>query len=121
VESISEDDIRRSVQKLHVLGSGFRIIDVGGRTMVISVPMELSDDHGIVLKFAEDPASTVAGMIKPTVLCRQTGWDAERADRALKTLVTQGVAWIDDQGENGERQYWFPSFCLSFNSQAQEV
>ena len=43
----------RAIKKLHILGSGFRIIPVGNKRLVQSVPGELSMDHAAVLQQAQ--------------------------------------------------------------------
>lgn len=94
------DDVERAVSKLAVLGSGFKVVQVGGRRMVQSVPIELSQDHTQVLASCEDAGST-------TVRAAQVklGWDAKRVETALAFLLRNEFAWVDEQG--GETAYWF--------------
>ena len=108
-QKISLDDIRRSSKKLQKLGKGFRLLEVGKRNMVVSVPLELSEDHTVVLKLAEDKSLSTLGVVSASLLIQKQGWDKERAARALALLVREGMAWIDDQAPGGERHYWFPS------------
>jgi hypothetical protein len=42
---VSTDDVKRAVGKLTVLGNGIRLLQVGMRKVVVSVPTELSHDH----------------------------------------------------------------------------
>jgi hypothetical protein len=35
-----------------------------------------------------------------------TGWQEERAQRAIDLLLTQGMAWLDEY--KGDKLYWFP-------------
>jgi hypothetical protein len=46
-------------------------------------------------------------------------WRRDRINNVLELLVREGMAWIDDQHESGERAYWFPSLmgkelCIKF-------
>lgn len=45
--------MERAIKKLGILGSGFRVVRVGTRVMVVSVPYELNRDHATVLSQAE--------------------------------------------------------------------
>ena len=47
------DDLIRAIKKLHVLGSGFRMIPLQGRQLVQSVPGELNTDHTTLLQSAQ--------------------------------------------------------------------
>lgn len=99
---ISTDDIVRAVEKLKVLGNGFRVVSVGPRQMVISVPCELNQDHTAVLVEAQR-----SGRVTVSALGSKLGWTAERAQRALDVLLREGMAWVDDQ--DTERAFWLPS------------
>ena len=47
------DDLIRAIKKLGVLGSGFKVLPLLGRTLVQSVPTELNVDHTTVLQTAQ--------------------------------------------------------------------
>jgi hypothetical protein len=47
------DDVRRAIEKLAVLRSGYKLVTVGDRLMVQSVPYELNRDHTTLLDLAE--------------------------------------------------------------------
>ncbi len=51
---ISEDDICRAVEKLAVLGNGFKIVMIKGAKYLLSVPMELNTDYDEVFSIAEE-------------------------------------------------------------------
>lgn len=57
---VGRDDMERAIQKLKILGSGFNIVRVGARTMVVSVPYELNRDHSTVLSCAEATGCVLA-------------------------------------------------------------
>ena len=46
---ISGDDVERAVKQLRVLGSGFNVVQAGAKRMVVSVPVELNQDHSLLL------------------------------------------------------------------------
>ena len=50
---ITLEDVRKAVKTLKVLGKGFEIVTTGGKTLICSVPVELSEDSSIILKAAE--------------------------------------------------------------------
>ncbi|XP_013779262.1 vacuolar-sorting protein SNF8-like [Limulus polyphemus] len=103
-EDITQDDLLRAIDKLSVLGKGFRLIPAGNHYLVQSVPAELNMDHTTILQQAEG-----TGFISLMALRRTQKWGEERAQNALEDLVKEGMAWVDDQAKDeGERLYWFP-------------
>ncbi|TPP62285.1 ELL complex EAP30 subunit [Fasciola gigantica] len=103
---IGHDDVQRSIKKLRCLGTGFMLIRLdGGRTLVQSVPGEMSMDKTNVLGLAE------AGSGRTTLseCCQILNWNDDRAEAALNNLVQDGMAWVDDSDPCGARSYWFPS------------
>lgn len=76
----------------------------GSQKMVQSVPVEMNIDHTAALLLAQK-----TGFITKLRLQKELGWDTVRCDSVLDLLVREGIAWIDDQGEGGERYFWFPS------------
>ncbi|XP_052806922.1 vacuolar-sorting protein SNF8-like [Mya arenaria] len=103
-QEVSYDDLLRAIKKLKVLGNGFSVITVGNTYMVQSVPGELSMDHTTVIQQAQ-----ANFFVTKSKLTSGLKWEEERANRALTYLVKEGLAWVDDQSEDAERQYWFPS------------
>ncbi|EYC20391.1 hypothetical protein Y032_0022g600 [Ancylostoma ceylanicum] len=106
-ETITTDDILRSVDKLKVLGGGFELVPLGGgRFLVQSVPGELSMDHSRVLQLAED-----AAYVTKELIIDRLRWDEPRAQAVLDHLVKEGLAWVDEQATDTV-QYWVPSLFL---------
>jgi ESCRT-II complex subunit VPS22 len=101
--AVSVSDIQVAITKLAKLGGGFRTIQVGSSTMIVSVPTELDNDHMEVL--------TVAQMLETGIMVEDvqqaTSWGQDRVERALELLLQQGMAWLDEC--KGETYYWFPS------------
>ncbi|KAM3178029.1 hypothetical protein ACTXT7_003400 [Hymenolepis weldensis] len=97
--NICQDDVVRAIKKLHCLGNGFRLIRLSdSRQLVQSVPGELNTDQTQILKLAESRGAL--------------GWTEDRARTALEYLMQEGMAWVDEGSESGERFYWFPSLLF---------
>lgn len=101
--AVSVADIQVAVTKLAKLGGGFRMIQVGSSTMIVSVPTELDNDHMQVLTVAQE---LMTGIMVEDVQ-QATGWGKERVERAMELLMQQGMVWIDVH--KGDDYYWFPS------------
>lgn len=106
-QEASVDDVRRAVSKLKVLGGGFKLLEVGCSTMVVSVPVELNQDHSQVLAVAQ----AHGGAVTIPLLLGTLLWDQDRAVRAVDRLVAEGMAWVDDQA-GAQRTFWFMSVWL---------
>jgi len=101
-DTYSEEDIKISIKKLSKLGNGFRTVKVGDSTMIISVPLELDNDHMEVMSLAKDMQCVTLEQLQDV-----TKWSEERAKRALDLLLQEGMAWLDKY--EGLEFYWFPS------------
>lgn len=106
-DQVSKDDIRRAIEKLQVLGAGFKIIQMrGGKTFVQSIPGELSMDLNLLF----EEAGKTGGWVTKSLLHTHLSWESERCDRNLQDVVANGLVWIDDQmKDEEERSFWFPS------------
>lgn len=109
-EDITIDDLQRAIEKLKVLGEGFRLIPTERRYIVQSVPAELSMDHTNIIQQAEG-----TGCISESILREKLNWASDRIQKALNDLVKEGLVWVDDQGSN-ERLYWFPGLLKSIET-----
>jgi len=111
-QEISSDDILMAIRKLKTLGNGFTVIPLGGsdgstsRYLVQSIPGELTMDHTQLLQEAES-----TGYVSPSQLKAKLGWQEERIQRALDYMLTEGLAWLDDQSSK-DKLYWFPGLFL---------
>ena len=52
-ECENREDVLTAIKSVSSLGNGFQLLQVGSRKMVLSVPMELNQDHTIVLEHAQ--------------------------------------------------------------------
>jgi ESCRT-II complex subunit VPS22 len=101
--SVSDDDVRRAVDALGPLGSGFRIVEIGHRSLIRSVPRELNTDQSTVLE-----AVQVLGYVTVSMLQVNLGWERPRACAVVEDLMVDSLVWIDTQA--GENEYWSPAF-----------
>ncbi|KAM7543117.1 hypothetical protein Aperf_G00000010416 [Anoplocephala perfoliata] len=103
---ICQDDVVRAIKRLHCLGNSFKLIKLSdSRQLVQSIPGELSTDQTQILKLAESRGAHVT--IQQCI--KKLGWTEERAKTALEYLIQEGMAWVDEGSESGERSFWFPS------------
>jgi ESCRT-II complex subunit VPS22 len=106
---ISSDDVMRAMEKIEVLGNGFQIRKFGGKKMILSVPMEISNDFESLMTVAQQ----FQGMVSFHILSGNYQWSTERFTLAIQPLLTEGIVWMDQY--NGELSYYFPSIwkeCL---------
>ncbi|KFM58339.1 Vacuolar-sorting protein SNF8, partial [Stegodyphus mimosarum] len=103
-EDIGYDDVLRAIDKLKILGEGFRTITCGSVKdyIVQCVPAELSVDHTKIIQKAG-----TTGYVTISALMQDFAWEQLRAEAALTDLIKEGLVWIDSQFE-GEPSYWFP-------------
>ena len=59
-QEVTLKDMRKAVDSLHKLGSDFKIIHTGHKRVICSVPLELSDDHVLLLRVAEETGGWIS-------------------------------------------------------------
>ncbi|EGD81929.1 hypothetical protein PTSG_02615 [Salpingoeca rosetta] len=101
VQRVATGDVEEAVARLQVLGSGFRVVKVDNRRVVVSQPKELNADHMAIFNRAKD-----CGYVTAEALCADLKWTNDRAQTALGELVQRGVAWVDEQA--APHEYWVP-------------
>lgn len=146
-ERITSDDVLKAIEKLAVMGGGYRIVRVGAEPYVVSVPYELNADQTLVLQFCSRGTSTAAtggagasssasasvssssssgssssaGWVTVSTLCRGLGWDRKRGEGALAALLREGMAWLDtgnpEYAADGPR-YYFPAVLAATTAAA---
>ncbi|RMJ24290.1 ELL complex subunit Eap30 [Aspergillus sp. HF37] len=102
---VTDDDILRAVKSLEPLASGFSILRVGRKLYIRSIPKELNTDQAIVLE-----AIQVLGYVSVSMLQVNLGWERARARTVVDDLLSDGLVWLDAQGE--ENEYWSPQNLL---------
>ena len=78
----------------------------GNKRVICSVAVELNEDHIGVMKFAEENGGNVTYSSIASKMPQYS--DKARFNRAINTLLQDGMAWEDEQNP-GEVAYWFPS------------
>ena len=107
-KKVSASDIGVAIQKLSQLGGGFRTIQVGDATMIVSVPEELDQDVVQVMSIAQQQNIRAAGVtVDDIVQASVPQWSRDRVERALQVVLRRGMAWLDIY--QGEKYYWFPA------------
>jgi ESCRT-II complex subunit VPS22 len=114
---IASEDVIRAIDKISILGNGYRLLKLGGKMMILSVPMEINNDIESLMTIAQ----SFLGMVSASLLTREGGpynWSTERFTLAVQPLLSDGIVWIDrDSGETGGQavSYWFPSIWKECN------
>ena len=109
-QDVSLDDLTRAIKKLSILGNGFKIIPLGGKKLVQSVPGELNMDHTTTMQQAESTGYTCVSTLTSAPL----KWSPERASHVLEHLIKEGMVWIDKQAP--ETRYYFPSLFFDIQT-----
>jgi ESCRT-II complex subunit VPS22 len=113
---ISSEDVIRAIGKISILGNGYRLLKLGGKMMILSVPMEINNDIESLMTTAQ----SFQGMISSSLLTGEGspyGWSMERFTLAIQPLLSDGIVWIDRDEEKGGEGicYWFPSIWKECN------
>lgn len=58
-QPVSEDDLLRAIERLQCLGGGWKVLTVGGKKVIRSVPVEFSPDQSEVIRVAAEGARRV--------------------------------------------------------------
>lgn len=109
-EAVSTDDIVRAIGKLKALGNGFRLVKLGNKNLVQSVPGELSQDKNEALNLAQS-----VGYTSQAELMQKLRWTRVRASDTLTNLLKEGLAMLDEGAPDGKPLFWFP--CLQSTGQ----
>lgn len=64
--AIVTSDVVTAIEKVKVLGNGFRLVSVSGATMVLSVPTELSTDTIALLSLSRKPLPALTANVSST-------------------------------------------------------
>jgi len=98
---VSENDILRAVKSLEPLGSGFKVIDIGSKQFIRSIPKELNNDQSTVLEVLQLLGSVTVSMLQVNL-----NWEKARATTVIEDLVADSLVWVDTQCP--EYEYWSP-------------
>ncbi|EZF36109.1 Vacuolar-sorting protein SNF8 [Trichophyton interdigitale] len=100
---VSEDDILRAVESLVPLGSGFKVVKVGSKKFIRSVPKELNTDQATVLEVIQ-----LLGFVTVSMLQLNLQWEKARSKTVIDDLLADGLVWVDSQA--AEAEYWSPQY-----------
>ena len=103
-DEISVDDLMQALKNLKILGSGFKVVKIGKKYLVQSIPSDMGEDPEKVLNFAEEQG----GVCTVDSLRASEGWSITRSETVLTQLLHSSQAWLD-VAPNGDRSYWFPA------------
>lgn len=101
----TQSDIFDALDHLSVLGNELKLFKIGKKSYIKNTPQELNIDEKTILETAE-----TLGFVSISILRDNFGWKKIRCQSAINDLVTNGILWIDSQGENGEIRYWITSW-----------
>lgn len=98
-QELGVEDVERAVKTLATLESGFEIVNAGAVRLVRSVPVELNEDHTMVLNVCRKEGFTTVEEIRKVL-----GWDERRARATVGFLLEKELAWVDVH--RGVTKYW---------------
>lgn len=104
VESITANDILVAIKKLKPLGSNIKEVKTGSSYIIYATPAELNSDH---LEIAQLAHSTKGQFSSELIKEKFPDWSDERIQRDVNELIMEGIIWIDEQGPEGQKLYWF--------------
>jgi len=99
---VSDDDVKRAVDALKPLGGGYKIVELGGKSMIRSVPKELNTDQSTVLE-----AVQILGYVTVSMLQVNLHWEKARTQTVIEDLMADSLLWVDLQSV--EPEYWSPT------------
>lgn len=96
---VSGEDVKKAVDKLAVMGSGFKMINAGTPSpMIMSVPLELNQDHMQILM-----AGQASGEVTLEAMQLSGGvWSVDRFMHAINPLLQEGIVWVDEYEGKGQ-------------------
>ena len=107
-KDISADDVLTAIGKLKCLGKAIRSQKVGQRQMIFSVPQEMSSDEMAAMMVAQHAGEDQGNAFFTAELLALQGWEGERIDRVVSSLMQQEMVWVDDE-QDGPTRFWFVS------------
>ncbi|PVU87401.1 hypothetical protein BB561_006357 [Smittium simulii] len=108
-DKITVEDIESSITQLLPLSGGFKIIKVGNRKFVQSVPHEFSQDHIEIFRLFQLQIMSTFDQLSTSL-----GWNITRLKSALDSFLKQGLLWVDEQ--ESPVVYWSTFYFEEYNS-----
>lgn len=116
-QDVTSEDILRAIKKLRALDDGFQVIQPShskARTLIQSIPGELSTDHLAILNSLENRSSFTAER-----LSLDLKWSRERIDSAINFMIKEGLVWVDQNEKTSE--FYFPGLFTAQNLSDNEI
>ncbi|PVU98366.1 hypothetical protein BB559_001621, partial [Furculomyces boomerangus] len=88
--SISTEDIEYSISQLSPLGGNFKILTIGKRKIIQSMPHEFSNDHTEIMSILQVSIKSTLNEMRQSL-----GWSDERVLLGLESLQRDGILWVD--------------------------
>lgn len=115
VDSISANDIKRSLLQIQKLSPEYSIIELDGKEMLLNKPQQFSDYQRIILSYLSDTSKpTVNRFITLTIATNICRIPRQHVSKILDDMMQDCFLWIDNQCE-GEARYYCPSFNITSN------
>ncbi|KAI9297664.1 vacuolar-sorting protein SNF8 [Neoconidiobolus thromboides FSU 785] len=103
IKLISDDDVLKAIKTLNPLGKSYKLITIGDKKLISSVPKEFDRDQIQLLDLAQQHGYITLPMIQ-----EKLSWAKERGERTINNLLLDGLCWVDSQSV--PYQYWFISY-----------
>ncbi|KAK6464546.1 hypothetical protein DFJ63DRAFT_284881 [Scheffersomyces coipomensis] len=107
--NISQSDIERSLIHLNTLGKGYTILNINDKKWLkftSATGSGISNDQKKVYELC----SFMGGFVTYRLLRDNYDWDKIRCKTVVEEMIMNGLVWVDTQGDNGEYQFWEPSW-----------
>lgn len=106
----SEEDIVKSLAYLGSEGNGYELMDINRRKWIRSTGSSEKGSISTNQKKVYELCEFMGGYVTHRLLRDNFNWDAARLKTVIDEMILNGFLWIDNQGPNGEKQYWEPSW-----------
>lgn len=109
--SITEQDISESLKVLESLGQGYEILMIKDKkwlkfSLASTVESNISNDQKKIYEIC----TFMGGYVTYRLLMDNYGWDRIRCKSVIDEMIMNGFLWVDSQGDNGQSQFWEPSW-----------
>ncbi|KAK6202786.1 uncharacterized protein RJT21DRAFT_118863 [Scheffersomyces amazonensis] len=107
--NITSNEIEKSLSYLNTLGKGYEILNINDKKWLkfsSATGSGISNDQKRVYELC----SFMGGFVTYKLLRDNFEWDKVRCKTVIDEMIMNGLVWVDTQGENGQYQYWEPSW-----------
>lgn len=113
--AITESDLLKALDILHKLGNGYEVLTINDKKWLkfSLASSSLNENFTNDQKRVYEVCTFMGGFVTYRLLRDNYGWDKIRCKAVIDEMITNGFLWVDNQGINGEWQYWEPSWISS--------